>query len=104
MWAVLSWMRAVAVEDGPVWDVPTGRSKRKRSTPSGTRPIVDVLLGVAQRLQNVLDLHALRHGTRRRRLGDLEAVGDIVVGVVLVGVGRQQFLDRLEQLLARVGL
>ena len=37
MWAVLSWMRAVAVEDGLVWDVPTGRSKRKRSTPSRTR-------------------------------------------------------------------
>ena len=39
MWAVLSWMRAVAVEDAPVWDVPTGRSKRKerKSPPSGTR-------------------------------------------------------------------
>ena len=39
MWAVLSWMRAVAVDNAPVWDVPTGRSKRKekKSTPSGTR-------------------------------------------------------------------
>ena len=39
MWAVLSWMRAVAVEDAPVWDVPTGRSKRKekKSPPSGAR-------------------------------------------------------------------
>ena len=37
MWAVLSWMRAVAVEDAPVWDVPTGKSKQKRSTPSRTR-------------------------------------------------------------------
>ena len=37
MWAVLSWMRGVAVDDVPVWETPTGKSKQKRSTPSRTR-------------------------------------------------------------------
>ena len=41
MWAVLSWMRAVAVEDAPVWDVPTagkGKRKEKGSTPKRSTP------------------------------------------------------------------
>ena len=38
---VLSWMRAVAVEEAPVWDVPTagkGKRKEKGSTPKRSTP------------------------------------------------------------------